>query len=434
MQGKTFISYTRTDSAFARRLSNDLRAAKIDVWLDQDDIRPGEPWDETVERALRVSAAVLVILTPEAVASGSVLNEISYALATKKRVVPVLVRPCILPLLINRLQYTDFQNNYAAALARVIASLSSDGKGADPLPPPPPPPPKFVYLAMAIAFLRSLFIAWRHSLLSRSLLTACRRLLILLVLAVASGCILAVTAYWLFAREPPVEWGKVPYNDPLLADCKGDPQCVSRKALAASLREIKDKDWEAQVVDSRLFRDCMSYPPCGKRKAHAAKLHAVTDWKAQPIDSPLLRDCMSFQLCDVRSKWAETLRGVPAWDHVAFNSPLLSDCMNFGPCLAAVAEVREIKPLDFTKITVSDPRRSHCHEWQPCLKEFPPPPPPPPPPPVQIPVVHKKADEDKGGGDAVLKYDDCCANMGKRAPECRAWKARQGVRDHCVGK
>jgi Ppx/GppA phosphatase family protein len=31
-------------------------------------------------------------------------------------------------------------------------------------------------------------------------------------------------------------------------------------------------------------------------------------------------------------------------------------------------------------------------------------------------------------------FDDCCASMGNRASECRAWKARQGVRDHCASK
>ena len=52
MGEKVFISYARTDGEFALRLAQDLRAADVDVWLDQLDIRAGDPWDQAVEQAL----------------------------------------------------------------------------------------------------------------------------------------------------------------------------------------------------------------------------------------------------------------------------------------------------------------------------------------------------------------------------------------------
>jgi hypothetical protein len=39
-----FVSYSRSDEAFARPLVKDLRAVSINVWLDQDNIGPVKPY------------------------------------------------------------------------------------------------------------------------------------------------------------------------------------------------------------------------------------------------------------------------------------------------------------------------------------------------------------------------------------------------------
>ena len=49
-----FVSYSRTDSEFALRLAQDLKAADANIWLDQLDIPPGKPWDDAIEDALKM--------------------------------------------------------------------------------------------------------------------------------------------------------------------------------------------------------------------------------------------------------------------------------------------------------------------------------------------------------------------------------------------
>lgn len=121
----TFISYARADGPFALRLATDLRAAAVDVWLDQLDIQPGDTWDQAVEQALKRCDTLLVVLTPRSVASRSVMDEVSYAIEENKRILPVLLENCELPFRLRRLQHTTFTNEYDAALRRLLASFAS---------------------------------------------------------------------------------------------------------------------------------------------------------------------------------------------------------------------------------------------------------------------------------------------------------------------
>ena len=125
MERTIFLSYAREDSAFVRRLAEDLRAEGFEVWLDQIDIRAGELWDVAVEKALARSAAVLVVLSPASVASRSVLDEVFYALDENKTVIPVLHQTCELPFRLRRLHYSDFTSAYAAGLTDLCRSLVS---------------------------------------------------------------------------------------------------------------------------------------------------------------------------------------------------------------------------------------------------------------------------------------------------------------------
>ena len=131
-QGGTFISYAREDSEFGLRLAKDLRAAGLDLWLDQLDIHPGERWDESVEKALRSSASLLVVLSPTAVQSNNVMDEISFALEENKRVIPILHRACEIPFRLRRVQHIDFTAEYQGGLRRLLRSLGIEDRPTGP--------------------------------------------------------------------------------------------------------------------------------------------------------------------------------------------------------------------------------------------------------------------------------------------------------------
>jgi peptidyl-prolyl cis-trans isomerase A (cyclophilin A) len=118
-----FFSYSRIDSEFALRLGEDLRAAGLNVWVDQLDIEAGAEWDIAIENALTRCHQMLVILSPSSVASRMVRNEVLFAFEENKVVIPILHKPCDVPLNLRRIQHIDFKTDYDRALQSLIKRL-----------------------------------------------------------------------------------------------------------------------------------------------------------------------------------------------------------------------------------------------------------------------------------------------------------------------
>ena len=91
---KVFINYSHKDQALATELVDRLKAAGLDAWFDKLEILPGDNWAEKTSQGLKESDAMVVLLTPNALESDAVQNNISYALGDKSfshRLVPVMV-------------------------------------------------------------------------------------------------------------------------------------------------------------------------------------------------------------------------------------------------------------------------------------------------------------------------------------------------------
>jgi TIR domain/Domain of Unknown Function (DUF1080) len=112
-QRHTFISYSRINKEFAVKLAKELKSAGFPVWLDQLDIPAGARWDDEIEKALRECGIFMTILTPASIASENAKDEIGYAIDHGKRIFPVLLQECEIPLRLRRFQYVDFTSmNY----------------------------------------------------------------------------------------------------------------------------------------------------------------------------------------------------------------------------------------------------------------------------------------------------------------------------------
>src|SRR5262245_46531498 len=107
-----FFSYAREDATFVLRVATELRAAGANLWLDPLDILAGQRWDRAIEDALKSCQGMIAVLSPESIASNNVMDEVSYALEESKLVVPILLRPCVIPFRLRRVQYTDFTASY----------------------------------------------------------------------------------------------------------------------------------------------------------------------------------------------------------------------------------------------------------------------------------------------------------------------------------
>lgn len=123
-QKRIFISYARADEGFALNLARDLRDKGTGVWIDQLDIPVGAPWDVAVETALKECPVFAVVLSPRSTASQNVLDEVHFAISKAKKIVPIMIEACDLPMRLSRLQYIEFAGrDYKECLAACLAHI-----------------------------------------------------------------------------------------------------------------------------------------------------------------------------------------------------------------------------------------------------------------------------------------------------------------------
>ncbi len=123
-----FISYSRKDEAFARRLTTSLCLLGAEVWIDLEDIPLGVKWSTAIQEGLNESEVMIIILSPDSMASSNVEDEWQYFLDQKKPVVPVLLRPCSIHFQLNRLQRVHFhERDYDSAFEELHTELQERG-------------------------------------------------------------------------------------------------------------------------------------------------------------------------------------------------------------------------------------------------------------------------------------------------------------------
>jgi hypothetical protein len=63
--GGVFLSYASQDSDAARRISDALRAAGIEDWLDEHELRGGDAWDQRIRRQVRECVLFMPVISSQ---------------------------------------------------------------------------------------------------------------------------------------------------------------------------------------------------------------------------------------------------------------------------------------------------------------------------------------------------------------------------------
>jgi WD40 repeat protein len=85
-----FISYSRLDKDFVGNLRESFVHREQDVWIDWEDIPPSQSWWDEIKKGIARANNVVVVLSPNSMASPICHMEIEYARLLKKRIIPVL--------------------------------------------------------------------------------------------------------------------------------------------------------------------------------------------------------------------------------------------------------------------------------------------------------------------------------------------------------
>ena len=131
---RIFISHSHIDNEFGTRLAQDLSRVLGDesaVWYDVlGGLHGGDTWWEKILEELTARKVFIVVLSPEAIQSPWVRDEINLAWSQKnsregKQIIPLLYRECKVRADLNTLQVISFLNpkTYETAFKEVLMTL-----------------------------------------------------------------------------------------------------------------------------------------------------------------------------------------------------------------------------------------------------------------------------------------------------------------------
>jgi transcriptional regulator with XRE-family HTH domain len=132
-----FVGYAHDDKAVVYPELLRIRSLGIRIWYDEG-IEPGREWPEAVASALKNSAAFVALITPAAVASRNVRNEIGLALSWNKPFFAIHLAQTELPpgleLQIGAVQaimrWQMDEGSYARKLSKALGGYAERGNQA----------------------------------------------------------------------------------------------------------------------------------------------------------------------------------------------------------------------------------------------------------------------------------------------------------------
>jgi hypothetical protein len=150
-QFSAFISYSTIYSSWVAVLHRHLEACGEQVFLDQTDLGPGQSWVQQLQRGLDRAERMILIVTPETMASPRVADEWTALVAEHRdyksrgllQLVMLIETP--LPPFLADIQYVDFREHddprYLEALRELLCGLRLLTKRNLPTLPPGIVPP-----------------------------------------------------------------------------------------------------------------------------------------------------------------------------------------------------------------------------------------------------------------------------------------------------
>ena len=121
--GYVYISYSHKDKPFVERLSHDLQAEGVSVWIDYQAIQPGEDWQSMIDRAIKGADAMLFVSSANSVMRAYITVEVGLAQANQIPVIVLIVDEdglAKMPRSAQGLRRLDFRRHQCLANSAVL--------------------------------------------------------------------------------------------------------------------------------------------------------------------------------------------------------------------------------------------------------------------------------------------------------------------------
>ena len=130
---KVFLSYAREDLKTAQKIFKDLTDKGVNVWLDENELLPGENWKYAIRQAISESKYFMAVLSSNSVSKiGYVQNELEIAMNILKQypknkifIIPVLIDECNpADEKLHDLHWADLSSDYDAGIQKILRVLA----------------------------------------------------------------------------------------------------------------------------------------------------------------------------------------------------------------------------------------------------------------------------------------------------------------------
>jgi|GEM_PF-5723007 len=125
---KVFIVYPHSQKEFVKKLTADLTTAGINVWLDENELKPGDRIMPKIKAALKESQWVILVPPPEDRGSSWVYKEIDVAYQEETErarpfIIPLKMQDGKIPNVFEDRMWADFSDNYEKGIEGLLAGI-----------------------------------------------------------------------------------------------------------------------------------------------------------------------------------------------------------------------------------------------------------------------------------------------------------------------
>jgi formylglycine-generating enzyme required for sulfatase activity len=128
---RIFVSYSRKNIDFCKRLTGELQKRDLDFWVDWEGIPPTVDWPKEIEKGIEEADTFIAIVTPDWISSKICLDELATAVKNGKRLIPVVpieIKWNDAPSELSHINYIFFRetDNFNAQLDKLFTALDTD--------------------------------------------------------------------------------------------------------------------------------------------------------------------------------------------------------------------------------------------------------------------------------------------------------------------
>ncbi len=128
---KAFISYSRKDIEFAKKLTAELQKDSLDFWIDWEGIPPTVDWWREIEKGIEEADVFLFLISPDSAKSKVCGQEIDCAVKNGKRLIPIVARDVKgdeTPKQLSHLNWIFLResDDFNAAMKKLMTAIQTD--------------------------------------------------------------------------------------------------------------------------------------------------------------------------------------------------------------------------------------------------------------------------------------------------------------------